>query len=384
MIDLEAKLIPKIAERFKNLRKSEYGELPIGVIYPENSSAIYAIERQEHPKGNFVSDTVLEVYSKYFGLTKKELVFGDLDEIKSLSKTIFMDILFPVLAEQLNKLGVFYKKGDFPSPKSQKASIELLCTFGDFSRWYFLRRNNSNYSSDEFVDYFSMMEILWQLCQKRFLIVFEEKLISSICSEEKFRFKTINKRLEIWLNDDFSNVFVPEMIGKFKNNSIFRLGFLVKNLIAEFLVEIPKSYLEEIPIEYNIPPMRTWNIPLTEEKIEKVQKEISNKDTPFEHLFDEIEGATLEHSEEKKGLEKETLDEFLNKMVDMPREFGEIHELDHGRWKIPGILTSNIQAANVFQEVMNDAAEDMIDRLIAVQNYYINCIKWEEIEKFAN
>lgn len=387
MIDLQSFLVDKIPHRFRELREN----IPPDLISYGQKSAIYNIEKGKVPKsGNFISDSLLEDYVGYFKISREELIFGNSEDFEQVIDYILMELLFPVIAEFIDYQDLpysTYKHGNYPSLKTQRAVIELLHIFADFARWYGLRKGNTEYDKDEFVDYLTMMDIVRILCKNNFGRIFKEKIIQDIFndSDEKFHFNRINKKLDVWLSTYFSDVFIPETIGKLRNNSIFKLGFIVKTLTTDFLVDLPESYLEEIPIEYNIPPLRIWEIPHTleaERLVKQKQEEHFANKVPYEELYKGIEGAVLKHKPEKVGLEKRKLDDFIDGLTNMPSEFSEIHALDHGRWKIPGILTSNSQASNEFQKFMNNATLDMINHLIAVQNHFINCIKREELANF--
>ena len=74
--------------------------------------------------------------------------------------------------------------------------------------------------------------------------------------------------------------------------------------------------------------------------------------------------------------------DFLNKILETPTIFDSIHKLNLINRKIPGLLTVNSQASNVFQEKLNKIVLTQIDDLVRFQNIYINLIKWEELENF--
>ena len=287
MIDLQSFLVDKISHRFRELREN----IPPDLISYGQKSAIYKIEKGEVPKsGNFISDSLLEDYVGYFKMSREELIFGNSEDFEQAIDYILMELLFPVIAEFIDYQDLpysTYKHGNYPSLKTQRAVIELLHIFADFARWYGLRKGNTEYDKDEFVDYFTMMDIVLILCKNNFGRIFKEKIIQDIFndSDEKFHFNRINKKLDLCLSTYFPDIFVPETIEKLRNNSIFKLGFIVKTLVSDFLVDLPESYLEEIPIEYNIPPLRIWEIPRTleaEKLVKQKQEEYFANKVPYE------------------------------------------------------------------------------------------------------
>ncbi|MCI1072476.1 hypothetical protein [Lactococcus lactis] len=76
--------------------------------------------------------------------------------------------------------------------------------------------------------------------------------------DDKFYYNRINKKVNDWLNHDFSELIIPECVKKLKKNSIFKIGYMVKALIDEFLVsDLPESYLTNIPLDVYFPPTKT-------------------------------------------------------------------------------------------------------------------------------
>ena len=51
--------------------------------------------------------------------------------------------------------------------------------------------------------------------------------------------------------------------------------------------------------------------------------------------------------------------------------------------KVPGILNVNSQTSKVFQSKLNETIIGMIDELVKVQNAFINCIEFDELEEFG-
>ncbi|MBC2242859.1 hypothetical protein HCB25_02200 [Listeria booriae] len=133
----------------------------------------------------------------------------------------------------------------------------------------------------EIVDYISMYKILWRICKKKIMRSLEKNVVSSIFNDidDKFHFNRINEKFNKWLNDEFVNIIVPEIVEKLELNSIFKMGFMVKNLIDKFLLYNPPiSHLKEIPLEEFYPPIQSFHIHLkkedkTKENLNKLSSE---------------------------------------------------------------------------------------------------------------
>jgi hypothetical protein len=400
MIDLEQKLVEKIAIRLKNLRDSKFRKIPPEEISYGQKSAILRIEKGENTNnGNFITDVLLEEYTKYFKIEKNQLIFGNDDEINDLIFDIFNEILISVIPDnQKYKFGMKISL-DEPDFKVKEVMLKLFYTFADFGRWYDLRKDTEKYYGDNPVDLVNMFLIIFTICEEKLTLSFTTHVINQVIKEEKFYFNRINEKLDNWLLNDFSQIVLPEIINKLESNSIFKIGYMAKSLIDKFLVtDLPESFLDEIPIQYDIPPLKMWK--LNFEEMNEVQfNEMAlrmgikiegnsiivgnNQEGPIEELFKGIVGAELEVNGGKVGTDKLKLDDFIRHLEEMPLDFSEIHDLNHGRWKIPGVLTVNVQASNLFQERVSNTARDMIDSLVSVQNYFINSIEQDDLKAFS-
>lgn len=282
---------------------------------------------------------------------------------------------------------------------------ELSYSFADFGRWYHLRRQNTIGTDTEWkkemVDFLSMFKILWRICKHRILRSFKEKVIHSFFNEHnhKFYFNQINEKFHKWLITDFTTIIVPEVIEKLKNNSIFKMGFMVKSLISEFLSsEPPTSYLKEIPLEEFYPPIQSFHINLkkedrTKENLNKLVSETTRllnqklenlsvedlEKMSNEKFFQGVSGVT----DESQSFRIVNAEVFLDHVISTPNFFDNIHELNLDERKIPGILTVNSHASNLLQMKISEVIEEVVDDLVRYQNVFINCIKWEELKDFA-
>lgn len=410
MVDLEELIIFNISSRFKELRETKYQKLSPDLIANGQKSAILRIEKGENTTSrNFISDTLLDNYSQYFIMSKKDLIFGTNEDLEKDLMLIFYEMIRSiVLSDFIEKPCTFVKNSTLES-KVHKAVLNLMYSFADFGRWYDLRRIDTIGTEDEWenemIDFGSMSAILWKICKKKIVRSFEEKVIYLIFNEpdEKFHFNRINEKFNKWLLTDFANIIVPEIVEKLKSNSIFKMGFMVKTLIDEFLVfELPSSYLKDIPLEEFYPPVKSFHFHLeekdrTDENLNQMASEMfrflsQKKETMSiedlkkldeESYFQGVSGVTDQSQPFIDGTRKVSAEAFLNHVISTPDLFDSIHELNRKERKIPGILTVNSHASNLLQIKISEVIESMIDDLVRYQNIFINCIKGNELEDFA-
>ncbi|WP_221912659.1 hypothetical protein [Streptococcus halichoeri] len=165
------------------------------------------------------------------------------------------------------------------SPDTYEKFREIFTIFGDYYRWYKIRRFED--SSDKDIDVVSMFKIVWALLNKKIVSSFKVHVITEFFndSEPKFYFNQINIKFKLWYDKHFVNSIIPEAMGKLQTDSIFKIGFMVKDLIDNFIeVDLPKSYLEDVPLEEFFLPMKNYHINfkegISDEETEKLSVEI--------------------------------------------------------------------------------------------------------------
>ena len=260
MLDLEKILRKLIARRFRDLR----GDTPYELISSQRGN-ISRIERGLNAdSGNFVSATLLDEYSNYFGISKAELVFGDDGEIENTLCFMFLQIYVQIIP----KVKVSYMKFPFKpeefqddiSPDIYEKFREIFIIFGDYYRWYKVRKYDDN--SDKDIDVVSMFKIVWALLNKKIISSFKLYVITEFFndSEPKFNFNQINAKFNLWYAKHFVNSIIPEALSKLQTDSIFKMGFMVKDLIDNFIeVDLPESYLEDVPLEEFLLPVKSYH-----------------------------------------------------------------------------------------------------------------------------
>lgn len=401
MLDLEKILRKLIARRFRDLR----GDTPYELISSQRGN-ISRIERGLNAdSGNFVSATLLDEYSNYFGISKAELVFGDDGEIENTLCFMFLQIYVQIIP----KVKVSYMKFPFKpeefqddiSPDIYEKFREIFIIFGDYYRWYKVRKYDDN--SDKDIDVVSMFKIVWALLNKKIISSFKLYVITEFFndSEPKFNFNQINAKFNLWYAKHFVNSIIPEALSKLQTDSIFKMGFMVKDLIDNFIeVDLPESYLEDVPLEEFLLPVKSYHFNfkenLSDEEIMKVSAEIvkmTSRDNTINSLediqrineetfFAEFNFITDESTPFVNGTRRVNANSLLDSILMTPDIFDRFHDLNSNERKIPGLLSTNSQASKLFQFKVNEVYLQQIDELVRFQNIYINWIKWDELETF--
>ena len=368
MLDLEKILRKLIARRFRDLR----GDTPYELISSQRGN-ISRIERGLNAdSGNFVSATLLDEYSNYFGISKAELVFGDDGEIENTLCFMFLQIYVQIIP----KVKVSYMKFPFKpeefqddiSPDIYEKFREIFIIFGDYYRWYKVRKYDDN--SDKDIDVVSMFKIVWALLNKKIISSFKLYVITEFFndSEPKFNFNQINAKFNLWYAKHFVNSIIPEALSKLQTDSIFKMGFMVKDLIDNFIeVDLPESYLEDVPLEEFLLPVKSYHFNfkenLSDEEIMKVSAEIvkmTSRDNTINSLediqrineetfFAEFDFITDESTPFVNGTRRVNANSLLDSILMTPDIFDRFHDLNSNERKIPGLLSTNSQASKLFQ-----------------------------------
>ena len=379
MLDLEKILRKLIARRFRDLR----GDTPYELISSQKILMVLFL-------GLFL-----------FGISKAELVFGDDGEIENTLCFMFLQIYVQIIP----KVKVSYMKFPFKpeefqddiSPDIYEKFREIFIIFGDYYRWYKVRKYDDN--SDKDIDVVSMFKIVWALLNKKIISSFKLYVITEFFndSEPKFNFNQINAKFNLWYAKHFVNSIIPEALSKLQTDSIFKMGFMVKDLID---VDLPESYLEDVPLEEFLLPVKSYHFNfkenLSDEEIMKVSAEIvkmTSRDNTINSLediqrineetfFAEFDFITDESTPFVNGTRRVNANSLLDSILMTPDIFDRFHDLNSNERKIPGLLSTNSQASKLFQFKVNEVYLQQIDELVRFQNIYINLIKWDELETF--
>ena len=401
MLDLERILRKIIAYRFKRLR----GDTPYELISSQRGN-INRIEQGINTSScNFVSDTLLDEYSKYFGKSKAELIFGDDDQIENTLFFMFLQMYIKIIPDvKVPDMQYPFKSEEFQDGISLdicEKFREIFIIFSDYYRWYKIRKFEEE--SDKDIDVVSMFKIVWALLNKKIVSSFKVHVITEFFndSEPKFCFNQINVKFNLWYHKYFVNSIIPEALSKLRTDSIFKIGFMVKDLIDNFIdVDLPKSYLEDVPLEEFILPQKNYHInfkeSISDEETIKLSTEVVKmltRDTTINSLeeikrideenffteFDFVIDESISFVDESRRVSAKSL---LDSILMTPDIFDRFHDLNSKERKIPGLLTTNSQASKLFQIKVNEVYLQQIDELVRFQNIYINLIKWDELETF--
>lgn len=400
MLDLEKILRGMISAKFKDLR----GSIPPDIISNGQRTAIYNIEKGKNPKsGNFVTDTLLEDYSSYFGMDKSDLIFGDALLLELTLYHVFSQIFYQIVPDD-NRIGLKIDRNKIQNNIDSsiiEPFLELFYIFGDFGRWYNIRRKDDD-ESDKDIDYTTMYEIVWRLIKSRVVSSFNQHVVGEMFEKDKvFNFNQINNVFNNWYHKHFAKIIIPEALKKLESDSIFKMGFMVRNLIENFLVlDLPLSYLEDVPLEEYYLPITNYTIDISKIESEEVENKVLReylrwilrynsletsddaKKFADENFFEEFDFVTEERRPLVDQTTKINVKELLDSIIKSPKQFDNGHILHASIREIPGLLTVNSQVSKLFQTRVNEVYLKQIDDLVMYQNIYINLIKPDELDSF--
>ncbi|KXT73253.1 hypothetical protein SGADD02_00287 [Streptococcus gallolyticus] len=388
-----------IAARFKDLRQNT----PTELISNTQRTAIYRIEKGVNPKSrNFVSDTLLTDYADYFGIEKSELIFGDSMLLEFTLYHMFSQLFYQIVPDD-NNVGLTIDRTKIQNNIDRNiidSFLELFYIFGDFGRWRHLQKFQ-NKNTD--IDYMAMFEIIWRLIKNKVILSFQEHVIVPLFDEEHtpFQFNLINKYFNIWYHKQFVKIIIPDALKKLESDSIFKMGFMVKNLIEHFLNTTHiMSYLEDVPIDKYYLPITNYTIDVSKIKTEEEDFKVAieylrwlNRYNSLETTEDAIAFADEKFfeefdfvTEEKRPMIDQTsrtsIQELLNDVIQHPENYEKGYILHGSTEEIPGILTVNSQVSKLFQTKIAEVFLKQIDDLVRYQNIFINFINWDELETF--
>ena len=321
MIDFEQIIIPTIASRFKRLRYNEVRTLAPEIISYGQKSAILKLEKAGVPKsGNFISDRLLGDYSNYFDETKEYLIFGKQKELEVHLFRLFFAIFVHFTPDEFDDLLGKVKSVGKPDKKVLDFFEEFLYVFGDFGRWYKIKRLEKNSISSELVDFDSMFKIFWLLSKDTIVLSFQSNVIPKIIDEsgdEKFVFTKINTEVNRWLKDIVAKYVFPNLIKKLKADSVFKIGFMVKNLIEEFWVDnLKPDYHTKIPMKRYMPPMPSYDFHFKGNESENVIRKITEEWVRMQTDLQKLNESDLSNEERFKIMEENKYFEGIEQVTD--------------------------------------------------------------------
>lgn len=452
MIDLEAYLIPKIAERCKKFRM-DIG-FPMEKI--SDKASVSRIEKEIVPKsGNFITETVLFDYSNVFSKTPEEIIFGSSEEFEETLVWLFTKLIRSIRLKDLTIDSNLYGGIDNIDIESQKAVLSMAETFAEFNikRYNFLKSDEQfmDFVSKEFdrqlwidgklvncerdfrrtpineetvIDIFDMRDKMWLVCRKKFISSFRLEITDYIF--EYFKYSTINSKVSQWIIQQFNKIIIPEVVAKLKSNVIFKIGFMVKNLIDEFLDEdLSISFQSTIPLqetkaehyEININSVNSSELSEDEKKerveiISEILRTLQKGQTSDAKLL--RYGITFMKVPEVISTKEVEINDILNRVINnrgigrtlknppmleespifVTSEFNSEEKIREAldNWynnkhfknqNIPGYLTNNGQILQCLQERMNKNTHELIDEYIDIQNNLLKLLTEDDLIKFS-
>ncbi|EIA20725.1 hypothetical protein [Listeria fleischmannii] len=462
MIDLEEKLVSKIAERCENLRKNTtYRQDDIA-----DKASISKIENAKYASGdNFITDTVLESYSAIFNISKEEIIFGNEEEIEKLLEELFEDLFRLISRRPLDTDMSYYREGAYNAldVEVQKAVVNLASSFAEYNlqRYNFLNTKEPfmDCVNKEFdcyiyvngkavnierdwrsepinektvIDQSYMSEKIWLICKYKLIRSFKNSVINN--SFDEFKYSIINHNVNIWIKNQFINIIVPELIEKLKSNSILKIGYMVKNLIDEFLNEnLSDSFQKTIPIqtirpkhyELSFGNNASFSNLSKDEEIKRNElileaMTIAQNGRILDLKSDELDeyeryGIYFKEIPEIKMTREVDIDAIINQAIisknfnktraeflpsvevspiiktsnfesedDIRAFYDDWHDSTRfANMNIPGYLTNNSQISQRWQQRLNEEISESVEVFIIIQNNLLKLLTDEELIKFG-
>lgn len=447
---MEAYLVPKIAERCKKLRV----DLGLPMERISDRSTISRIERGK-VRGNFITETVLLDYTNVFDKAPEEIIFGNSDEFEETLEWLFTNLFKLINHKDLTTDLDLYEDKDNIDIESQKAMLSMAETFAEYNikRYNFLKSDEiymdnvskkfdyplwiggkfvnierdfriNPINEETVIDLFDMRDKMWLMCRKKLISSFRAEIIDKIFI--KFDYSKINSEVRQWILGQFNKGIIPDVVAKLKSNTIFKIGFMVKNLIDEFLDEdLAISFQNTIPLQMTKAEHYKINISSVDlrglseaERIERaeiisvVMKTLQKGDIPDAKLL--LYGITFSEVPETISIKEVEIDDVINRAVNNrgigrtlknPRMFEEspifetsdynsqeevmaamedwYNDKHFKNQNIPGYLTNNSQIVQRLQERMNKDIHESIDRFIDIQNNLLKLLTDEELIHFS-
>ncbi|MCD0028946.1 hypothetical protein HK309_02895, partial [Streptococcus agalactiae] len=119
-------------------------------------------------------------------------------------------------------------------------------------------------------------EIVWRLIKSRLVSSFNQHLVVEMFEKDKvFNFNQINNVFNNWYHKHFVKIIIPEALKKLESDSIFKMVFMVRYLIENFLVlDLPLSYLEDVPLDEYYLPITNYTIDISKIESEEVENKV--------------------------------------------------------------------------------------------------------------
>lgn len=425
--NLEEVLVNLISKRCLRLRK-EKGLKQSDIA----SSGPSYIEGKKWQSGNFISRELLNCYCISLNVSETEIIFGNDKEIEELVRCLFVQMFHTYTVKDIfsseNELS--YEFGEKFYITLQKSIIELASCFAQFNkdRYEFIKSNDPKFSNKFFET--ENFYKLW-LILKDSLISSFKNFIETDRLFENFEYRNLNQFIRRWIELEVINNIFTRAQNKLGTNKLFKIGYMVNDLINNFLdTDLPLSFQETVPlrfdkveeIKFNFSPDSSvddvnLNFLIEKRSLEKeIMKIVKTKgfDNVPKEMIVKLENdyyTTILRLEKKVRYVEGKIDTILNNALLLSNQnlysndaitilasptfycpdnksLEEIDQLMDDNLdillgdsvKIPGMTSNNSQILNELQKKVNQDVQNSIDTLVRLQNYLLSLLEYDEFK----
>lgn len=425
--NLEEVLVYLISERCLRLRK-EKGLKQSDIA----SSGPSYIEGKKWQSGNFISRELLNCYCISLNVSETEIIFGNDKEIEELVQCLFVQMFHTYTVKDIfsseNELSSEFGEKFYIT--LQKSIIELASCFAQFNkdRYEFIKSNDPKFSNK-----FFETENFYKLW-----LILKDSLISSFKNFieidrlfENFEYRNLNQFIRRWIELEVINNVFPRAQNKLGTNKLFKIGYMVNDLINNFLdTDLPLSFQETVPlrldkveeIKFNFSSDSSvddvnLNFLIEKRSLEKeIMKIVKTKgfDNVPKEMIEKLENdyyTTILRLEKKDKYVEGKIDTILNNALLLSNQnlysndaitiltsptfycpdnksLEEIDQLMDDNLdillgdsvKIPGMTSNNSQILNELQKKVNQDVQKSIDTLVRLQNYLLSLLEYDEFK----
>ena len=425
--NLEEVLVDSISERCLRLRK-EKGLKQSDIA----SSGPSYIEGKKWQSGNFISRELLNCYCISLNVSETEIIFGNDKEIEKLICCLFVQMFHTYTVKDIfsseNELSSEFGEKFYIA--LQKSIIELASCFAQFNkdRYEFIKSNDPKFSYKFFKTE--------NFC--RLWLILKDSLISSFKNFieidrlfENFEYRNLNQFIRRWIELEVINNIFPRAQNKLGTNKLFKIGYMVNDLINNFLdTDLPLSFQETVPlrldkgeeIKFNFSPDSfvddvNLNFLIEKRSLEKeIMKIVKTKgfDNVPKEMIEKLEDnyhTTILRVEKNEKYVEGKIDTILNNALLLSnlnlysndtipilasptiycpdnKSLEEIDQLMDDNLdillgdsvKIPEMTSNNSQILNELQKKVNQDVQNSIDTLVRLQNYLLSLLEYDEFK----
>ena len=221
---------------------------------------------------SIITEGFIKSCEENFNCTKIDLIFGGEEKLSILLRSIFYEISRLAFTYDLDLAAQEGPEFEFKVDDRRDVMLQqIMCRlFSSSAEYSFKRQNliNHKFASMPFYDYIDgeicffdhsfkpiivlnsldklisvsipfneIFRFFWTVIKDEFISSFKYKIIDHLVTvqggteKKPIKFHELSRRTEDWLYEDVANITMPSVINRLKNNKIFSLGYLVKNLV---------------------------------------------------------------------------------------------------------------------------------------------------------